>query len=162
YVDYISKTSDEPNGPSPNPVNHPFSTNPKIVNSSSILERYPLSIAFWVHSPMLRSHSGLYSVATVGMPPSIFSGLRQSINALLKTCLCRLSLPVGPLTNAKIRSIALDALSSYPVVMEPSFGAYVASSKAAASGLLESVLKYRTGRPKLNPCVSLSVTVSPY
>jgi len=38
-----------PNGLPPNPVNHPFSTNPKIVNSSSILDRYPLSIAFWVH-----------------------------------------------------------------------------------------------------------------
>src|SRR5215471_8519003 len=48
-----------PNGLPPNPVNHPFSTNPKIVNSSSILDRYPLSIAFWVHCPMLRSHSGL-------------------------------------------------------------------------------------------------------
>ena len=90
----------------------------------------------------------------------MFSGIRPSINALLKPYLCGLSLPVGPLPNPNIRSIALDALSSCPVVMEPSFGAYVTLSIAAASGLLESVLKYRTGRAKLNPGVNLSVTVS--
>ena len=64
---------------------------------------------------------------------------------------------IGSLTNAKIRSIAL---SSCPVVMEPSFSAYVTLSITAASGLLESVLKYRTGRAKLNQCVNLAFTVS--
>ena len=43
----------------PGPVIQPCSTRPRIWNSSDTLERMPLSMASFVHSPAFTSHNGL-------------------------------------------------------------------------------------------------------
>ena len=49
----------EPKSAPSGPVSQPCRTNSSSWNSSIRRDRYPLSMASWVHSPRLRSHNGL-------------------------------------------------------------------------------------------------------
>src|SRR5215472_1963197 len=89
----------------------------------------------------------------VGMPPSTLLGRWPSVSAATSPCRCGLLQPPSdaPLTARNSRSTGLPKLSSLPSTSLSKAGANVVASMAAAVLVLASIVRYQTGRPKLNP-----------
>src|SRR5258708_1886255 len=98
----------------------------------------------------------------VGIPPRTLFGLKPSARSADRPCRSGLlqEPDSGPLVLMKIRSTALAKLSSWPNSSFCISGAKVLCSIAAPSGMLVSMERYHTGRPKLKPLIRLTVTIN--